>query len=281
MASLISPLTSGGVTAALNSIIHSTGGSGGAGSADDPRTPIVFGSDMRRVVAAGYRSRRDAFLTGSSVSVATGDLAGIGANSDLLNITRGIVDAPIVDLTNQMQGALSSITMAINPNSIEFDQPKRMQRMDTITGTTFHHFTDDKGQNNDLMTIKFAGNTGNIFRKGTTREDVDRALLRLRIWHNLYQLTREPVLLTDGSYNTMYVTYVSPLFPVPIEFAGFWDKVLRFTEDAKKTRSRNYSMEFVVQATTPDINTISSIILDTVTAQAQTLPVDTSKILGQ
>lgn len=263
----INPSTSGALSSTLNSLIHSTSGTGSAGQTEEPRAAMVFTSDLRQDLLA---NRATLFASLAPTSLQSGVAAA----------TRQLT-TEITDVSNQLVRALPAIVMQLNPNSIEFDQPKRYTRQDTQKGTVFHHFTNDKGQNNDILTIRFQGNTGNIWRRGRDLEDRDKAIQRLKTWHNLYQLTREPVLLSDGTANVFYVSYVSPLFPVPINFEGFFSSVLKFSENARKPNSRDYSMEFIVRATNPDMNTVASIILDFVSQEAVATPVPTSQILTQ
>src|SRR5688500_15024107 len=113
MPSLISPITSGAIDAALNSLVQADSGSVAAGSADEPRSAMVFTSHLRQALAG-------------NTSVQT---QRIEALQDLR------------DLTGQMRGANRNIVTAINPKSIEFRQPKRYSRQDTQRGSVFHHFT--------------------------------------------------------------------------------------------------------------------------------------------
>jgi len=272
---LIAPLQAGAIDTALNNLIHRPNGNG---DQVDARQAMSFTSSARRRILLNLADQISEVKTAQKRSfeqtlqipqnpnqIPAGTL---GSREDLLS------------LNEQLDKALPVISMAINPNSVEFDQPKRYARQDVQRGTVFHHFTNNQGQNNDVMTIRFQGNTGNISRNTKDQVALSKAIDRLQIWHNLYQLTREPILLSDGSTNIFYVSYYSPLFPVNIEFAGFFTQVLKFTENAKKPNSRDYSMEFIVQSTSPDLNTIHTTILDFVTQQAVATPSNTSTNLS-
>lgn len=258
---ILAPLQSGAIDFALNNLIHRSSG-GSDGNAVENRQAMSFTSSARRKQLLDFADRID------------------DANRLPAALQTSNTRDNILEINEQLDRALPVISMAINPNSVEFDQPKRFERQDTQRGTVFHHFTNDQGQNNDLLTIRFQGNTGNINRNTKDPEALSRAIDRLQIWHNLYQLAREPMLLTDGTSNTFYISYFSPLFPVNLEFAGFFSSVLKFSENGKKPNSRDYSMEFIVQSTSPDMNTIHALILDYVVQQAVALPSDTSKNLG-
>lgn len=281
---ILQPLTSGSISGALQQLLYQTASGGGQASiGDDQRNAMVFTSDLRAYLASpagntSYFSSISSFSVlpqsqNSQASTAQSNAAAVAAllnNQLAINDSQSITQVinnqtTVTDVTGQMAQALPQISMNLNPNSIEFDQDKRFEKQDTQAGSVFHHFTDDKGQNNDVLYIKFAGNTGNIFRSPTSADQAAKAQTRLTTWHNLYQLTREPSRLTNGQFNNQYVTYVSPLFPTPITFIGFWSRVLRFTEVAKKPNSRDYNMEFVVQSTTPDMNTLIKVIMDFVT----------------
>lgn len=236
---IISPTYSGAIDKALSDLINASSTSA-ASSADEPRNAFVFGSKMRNLLK-------------------------ITANAP-----DSTVDNSIQDTTNQMVKAQPLVIMQINPRQIEFDQPKRYVRQDTQAGSVFHHFTDSKGQNNDILTIRMRGTTGNINRLSHRTQEAQKAARdRLETWHNLYQLTREPMLLLPaGIANEFYIDYVSALFPVTIRFTGFYTKVLKFAETADKPNSREYEFEFIVQKTSPDINDLVARILDIVNQQA-------------
>lgn len=271
MPSLISPVFSGAIDTALNQLIGA--GSNNSDNSIDPRAALVFTSRLRQKI-----------LTERVERLST-DFALFNRNvNDRSAFSRIVANASrkeISDITGQMQKGrnLPTIALEVNPKSIEFQQPKRYTRVDTLRGTDFHHFTNSKGQNNDLLTIKLQGNTGNISRLGRTKEDQDRSIQRLTVWHNLYQLTREPMLLSDGRSNVMTISYVSPLFPVQVNFDGFFTRVLDFSENAMKPNSRDYNMEFVVQSTTPDLDTIVNQVLDYVVQYATTQPSDEARLL--
>lgn len=271
------------IASTFNSLVRNSGGAGIAGSADDPRSALVFTSRLRQNALAEHIDRLAA-ITFKKATVVPNNRHDI-VNA-FLTKRRAVIKARdtsssgLSDVSNQLVRAMPSIVMEVNPNSIEFDQPKRYVRQDTMIGSVFHHFTNSKGQNNDILTIRFQGNTGNLRRNGRTEEDRVRAYERLHIWHNLWQLTREPMLLSDGTANSFTISYVSPLFPVPVEFAGFFTHVLKFSENGKKPFSRDYSMEFIVQSTSPDLNTISASIHLAVT-EAASKPGPESEILTE
>lgn len=240
----------------LSSKLSGILGLGSAGSQvdDNPRIPFLFTSKLRQLVAFGLFERPNygAVFSRPETSVAS------------YPYLSGPAFRPV-------------IAMALNPNSVKFDQPKRITKRDTMEGSVFWHFTNSQGQNNDILTLSFAGSTGNIDLRSSTgtipvpsdtngttsnAQSTDKmgldtgALEKLIVWHNLYLLTREPNLLGDGSENVWSITYTSPLFPMDITFNGFFQKVLDFTEDAKKPHSRNYSFEFTVQSVEPSLDDV-------------------------
>src|SRR3990167_9157847 len=85
--------------------------------------------------------------------------------SRLSRLTQGI-STPRVPIVWQSAMRARSNTpplyMTINPQQVQFQQAKRIQRQDTIGGTTFFHFSNRRGQNNDLLTLQISGTTGNI-----------------------------------------------------------------------------------------------------------------------
>jgi len=221
-----------------------------------PRAAMLFTSRMRQLAvrAAGEQTEGG------------GEIALGKAASDALAFFGG------------QKTFMPSIAMAVNPNSVKFVQPKRFSKKDTRDGSVFFHFTNNKGQNNDLLTLQFAGNTGNLDLRGSlgdpnqepsqSQQEVTNAasgqgagsdtgaLYKLLVWHNLYLLTREPMVLGDGTENLFSIMYSSPLFPSQITFQGFFTRVLEFEESAEKPNSRNYTFEFQVTATTPDLDEV-------------------------
>lgn len=162
---------------------------------------------------------------------------------------------------------LPVIHMAVNPNSISWRQPKRITKRDTQEGSVFFHFTNARGQNNDILTLDFKGNTGNIDLASDKDSSNDptifnstgqntNAYKKLQIWHNLYNLTREAMLLDDNTINEFLITYTSSAMPSEIMLIGFFSKVLDWDDVAEKPNSKDYSFSFTVQEIMPDIDTL-------------------------
>jgi hypothetical protein len=198
---------------------------------------------------------------------------------------------------NFPHAAVADVIMPLNPNTIRFKQGKRWTKKDTREGSVFFHFTNAQGENNDILSIEFAGNTGLIDRRGsltTAGEEAEvgsptgtgiaspddtGALQKILAWHNLYLLTREPMLLPDMTENVFTITYTSALFPLAVDFNGFYNQVLEFEELALKPNSRGYKFEFTVTSVDPPMETV----LDAVFAQMQSSilqPSSTGLILG-
>lgn len=288
MASSISPFTSGAIDSLLSSVLNPATGGGSASNADDPRVPYLLTSTMRQQLLSKTADRLEDLqtqLNGAADARKTLNNVGILQQKALTSI--GITDAQIAqqieDLSGQMDGAMPEIFLEINPKSVVPVQPKRFTRQDTMGGTDFHHFTDKKGYNNDVLTLSFAGNTGNIaIDKNQDPEARDRATKRISILHNLYQLTREPrLLLPAGTTNIISITFQSMAFPIPIQFDGFFPRVLDYALSAEKPNSVEWKFDFIVQATTPDLNTLTQTIMDFVKQQTVALPGPNSTILTQ
>lgn len=138
---------------------------------------------------------------------------------------------------------LGTVELPLNPRVVDFDLPKRFSRKNVRDGAVFFHFTNKKGQNNDLLTLRFEGSTGNIDPR--TPEGIERH----KRWLNLYVMSREPIRLADGAENVIHCLYSSRAFPFPLQFAGFFKSVLKFTETGAKPNSLDYSFEFQVTDT--------------------------------
>ena len=233
------------VSAVLNNALGATNAAA-AGYSGGVRNAMVFSSRLRK--EAGAIIRTEASLPESA---APSFLDGI-----------------------DVAGVLRTISMPINPNMVRFRQPKRWTKKDTREGSVFFHFTNSRGQNNDVLTIELTGNTGNLDRRGSlstageeaeafaptgtgvASEDDTGAIQKLLAIQNLYLLTREPMVLSDGYENTFTIDYISTMFPVAIRFKGFFNQVLEFEEDARKPNSRNYRFEFTVQDTSPPLDEV-------------------------
>ena len=163
-------------------------------------------------------------------------------------------------------GILPIIEMAVNPNSITWKQPKRIVKRDTQAGSVFFHFTNDRGENNDILNMDFKGNTGNINLLsnlipsiGITQASNDTGSYRKAItWHNLWNLTREKMLLEDNTINEFLIIYNSVIITSEIMLVGFFSSVLDWTDSADKPNSKDYSMSFTVQQVEPPLDFIVS-----------------------
>jgi hypothetical protein len=226
----------------------------------------------------------------------TSRLRSIGARTQQLlagGLSESSVGAADLDAASFLIDAgpllMPTISMAVNPNSVKFSQPKRWTKRDTREGSVFFHFTNSKGQNNDILTLSFAGNTGNIDARGSqgdpnqapsnAQQETSNASIgsgdtgavnKLIVWHNLYLLSREPMLLPDGTENIISVSYRSALFALAQEiiFNGFFTKVVEFDESGTKPNSRNYSFEITVTSTFPDLDDVLSILGAQMSTQA-------------
>lgn len=193
---------------------------------------------------------------------------------------------PFIFTSDQrIKNEISPVRMKMNPESVTFTQNKRITRRDTQSGAVFFHWTNAKGQNNDVINISFSGTTGNInlrtgmqrnskfmseqikklrdfLKSATKQEGLDVETLagasKLVNFWNLYNLTVEPVIdPIDGYQNKFYFMYSSPLLGnALIQFIGHFDRVLEFTDDANNPFSKNYSFSFVATETIPSMDTI-------------------------
>jgi hypothetical protein len=229
---------------------------------DAPRVPTLFTSRLRLLAAEVSTITSNETIEGTLLPTGVARLAAINVNEKLKAQALGL----------QGPAFQPVIAMALNPKSVRFSQPKRFTKKDTREGSVFFHFTNTRGQNNDILTMSFTGNTGNIDRRGSVgtfntpgtfsedRDVPDRsgpdtgALAKLITWHNLYQLTREPMILADQTLNDFSIRYSSALFPIDIILHGFFSKVLEFEENASKPNSREYNFEFIVNETEPDLD---------------------------
>lgn len=212
----------------------------------------VFTSDLRRgasiqsraTSAQDLESRRT--LGGLSATRTPDSLGARSVAEDAANATSADTPGPV--------------KLRLNPNNVDWDQGKRYTRQDTMGGTDWHHFGDKRGRNNDVLTLSFTGNTGTIIARSPEsiyKEENEQAFANLQAWHNLYNLTRETMYLESSRLpNRFYIYYTTALFPQVITFGGFWSAVLKFSESGAKPRSRNYSMQFTVETSEPDLSDV-------------------------
>ena len=79
---------------------------------------------------------------------------------------------------------------------------------------------------------------------------------KLLVWHNLWNLTRERILLDDNTINEFMITYTSAAIPVEIMLIGFFSSVLEWDDSAEKPNSKDFSFSFTVQEIIPDLDDI-------------------------
>lgn len=65
------------------------------------------------------------------------------------------------------------VRFSINPSSVSFKLPKRITEKKTQGGSTFMHWTDSSGRNNDILKLDFRGQTGNINLRRAARLKFD------------------------------------------------------------------------------------------------------------
>jgi hypothetical protein len=245
---------------------------GGQVHADARRVPMVFTSTRRlRLLDPGFQSISSFLSPTESSQKADSNLVQIFQNTSIEAQLNKSVTQSVYG--SGLSGELAVIEMGVNPNSITWKQPKRITKRDTQEGSVFFHFTNSKGENNDILTMEFRGNTGNInlssvitppneFLNVSSGNDTGAAK-KLLVWHNLWALTREPMLLEDNTINEFLIMYSSPVIVEEIMLIGFFSSVLDWSDTAEKPFSRDYSMSFTVQQIVPPINelmaTVSSV----------------------
>lgn len=230
---------------------------GGQTYTDPRRVPMTFTSTYRLRQLDPEFKGITSFFESNSVQSLFGAIAGdTGQRQETF--------------TKQAQQASSTgvvpvIEMAVNPNSISWKQAKRVTKRDVQDGSIFFHFTNKNGENNDILTMDFRGNTGNInlltnlAQTGITQASNDTGAYRKALtWHNLWNLTRERVLLDDNTINEFLIVYNSTIITSEIMLIGFFSNVLEWTDSADKPNSKDYSMSFTVQQVEPPLDFIVS-----------------------
>lgn len=255
-------------------------------SVSQSRVPFTFTSTARLVkagelqfngdrgfaaVARANRTRTQlAIIEREARGTAGLSQVGLGAFVNAADLTfQSVANKGILGTRARLAVQEPVIRMMVNPESLQFSQSKRISRRDTMQGSTFYHFTNKANQNNDILEVSMSGQTGNI------RTNVDPLSLvstgayqKLRVWHDLYALTREGMVLDPENTgnpkignsipNQFYITYRTVLFPVQVTLVGFFSKVLEFTENASNPFSTGYSLQFTVTDTYPRLEDVGS-----------------------
>lgn len=151
----------------------------------------------------------------------------------------------------------AQIHMLMNFKSMGYDRPKRIAKRDVLDGSAFFHFTDGNGRNSDVLTLKFQGNTGSLDTVDAGGEEGPGGYENLIAWHNLFALSDEPMRLLDGSINQIRIDMATRLFRLKTSFFGHFGTNITFEESASKPNSVDYSFDFVVHRTSPDIYTMA------------------------
>jgi len=167
------------------------------------------------------------------------------------------------------------IKMSVNPNSVSWDQSKRISTAKkTIGGTTYFKWSDKTGRNLDPLILTISGETGPISglgANGVTQSKTSiitlggfaknsRSFANGQNWAKLYTLTTQPEIdPVTFVPNIWEITYRSLLFP-NIIFNGFFNQVLKFSDTAASPFSKQYSLSFTVTAVRPDILQLRNLI---------------------
>ena len=237
-----------------------------SGSGIVRRVPFAFTSTARLIRSGKISSLGGAFAASSSKTSQHNQLVAIEEETRPISATYR-AGKDLLSSVTANTGVSPVISMAVNPHSVKWVQSKRYSKRDTMEGSTFFHFTNSADQNNDILICTFSGKTGNINTKVSPIEALATGSdLKLRIWHDLYHLSREGMLLNrdntgaampEGVRNEFFISYRTMLMPMPITLIGFFNSVLDFTEDANDPNNRNYSFGFTVTNTNPSLDTLT------------------------
>lgn len=238
-----------------------------SGSGLQRRVPFAFTSTARLIKSGKISSLGSTFAAATEKASQTHQLLSIEEETrPISNLIRSGTN--LLGSIVPTQGVAPVIQMAVNPHSVKWSQPKRFTKKDTMQGSVFFHFTNSADQNNDILTLQFTGRTGNI----NTNVNFLEALaigsnLKLKIWHDLYHLSREGMLLNKdntganippGIRNEFFISYRTMLMPVPLTLIGFFNTPLEFTEDASDPFNRTYNFGFTVTNTSPLLDDLAS-----------------------
>jgi hypothetical protein len=231
------------------------------------RVPFAFTSTARLIRSGKLSSLGNSFAAATAKASRKNQLLVIEQETRPISTTY-VAAKDLVQSIVPFKGVSAVISMAVNPHTVKWTQSKRYSKRDTMEGSVFFHFTNSADQNHDILTCTFTGRTGNI----NTKVNFTDALLtgsnmKLRIFHDLYNLSREGMLLNEhnmgspvatGIRNEFFISYRTVLMQVPLTLVGFFNSVLEFTEDASDPFNRTYSFSFTVTDTSPSLDDLSS-----------------------
>lgn len=246
-----------------------------SGSGLTRRVPFTFTSTARLIRSGKLESLGNTFASALAATERTNGLRSIEEETRPISTTF-TAGADLLSSITPTQGVTPVISMAVNPHSVKWTQTKRISRRDTLEGSVFFHFTNSADQNNDILVCTFTGRTGNINTNVSPIEALSTGSnQKLKIWHDLYNLSREGMLLNrdntnatipKGLKNEFFIAYRTILMPVPITLIGFFSQVLEFTEDAADPFNRQYSFSFTVTETSPRLDDLASSLGSTLVA---------------
>ena len=191
---------------------------------------------------------------------------------------------------------LPGVKMSMNPNSVSFRRPKRITEKKTQGGSTFLHWTDSRGENNDILQLDFRGQTGNINLRRAARlkfgtlaskgvdwlneklndfedfatspnsiaqpepvgldKDMSGVTKLVKFW-DLHRLITEPVIDQMGNPIQSLIYYSSPLFGnMYMKFIGHFSTGLDFEDIADQPFNKTYSFGFTVESSQPRLDGI-------------------------
>lgn len=208
----------------------------------------------------------------------------------------------VLHSTWRQKRGISPLVMKMNPSTVTFSQSKRTSERKTQAGSVFFHWTNVRGENNDVLQVEFSGQTGNInLRSGVNNQswlgdkvgkvndwlnetfgddpeapegalgleptgvarDLSGASRLANFW-NLHALTTEPILdVMDGTANVSFIQFSSPLFGnSSIRLEGHFSRVLDIADDATNPFNKNYSFGFTAIATSPSVTQIYNSVVN-------------------
>lgn len=191
-------------------------------------------------------------------------------DTNLRKKARGFAGIPGEFEVPSSKVAREAVIMELNPSSIQIQQTKRIARADVRGGAVFYHGVNVEGADNDILILSISGSSGDIRvppqraagtaepGEGNTNQEVeaekawlDAVRRRFREFWKLVQMSREPILLSDGTVNKFFLTMVSPVFQIDVTFEGFFSQPLTWSESATEKGSITWDCEFTVNRVTP------------------------------
>jgi hypothetical protein len=154
-----------------------------------------------------------------------------------------------------MQGSVARyIYFNVNPAQVNWNMPLRASIQKQRMGRIMHIWRNKfRGTFFDEPTLDITFRTGSILTHITTSNKEYSVSNGLYNFGSFIDLMDEQKIMDDGTFNTIYLTYNSLLFP-KLQLEGFFDpQSFSFTDNTSETPNIEWSAKFIIMHTIPSL----------------------------